>query len=71
MKFINKDLVINLKKKIDQREFLINKFIEKFPKVKLQTIIEINKYYNNIDIIDNDIIMDKNMYQYLIKNNLL
>ena len=45
MDLINNELsiCITLNKK---RELLINKFIEKFPKVKLQTIIEINKYYN-------------------------
>ena len=30
----------------NQRETLINKFIEMFPKVKLGTIVEINKFYN-------------------------
>ena len=44
----------NLAKKIDfeldiglhNRVIFINKFIEKFPKANLQTLIQINKYYN-------------------------
>lgn len=32
---------------IKQREIMINKFIEKFPKVKLHTVIGVNKYLNN------------------------
>ena len=32
-------------KKNIKRELLINSFIKKFPKVKLHTIIEVNKYY--------------------------
>jgi hypothetical protein len=34
-------------KKNNKRELLINEFIKKFPKVKLHTIIEVNKYYTN------------------------
>jgi len=30
----------------NQRQLLINKFIKMFPKVKLETILEINKFYN-------------------------
>lgn len=44
---LTKDLLINLNnKKNIKRELLINEFIKKFPKVKLHTIIEVNKYYN-------------------------
>ena len=47
----NKDkelmVCLNLVQQTDnKREILINKFIEKFPKVKLHTIIKVNKYYN-------------------------
>lgn len=28
------------------REIFINKFIEKFPKANLHTLVQINKYYN-------------------------
>lgn len=31
----------------ENKQMIINKFIEMFPKVKLETIIGINKYYNN------------------------
>lgn len=31
------------------KEKIINKFIEKFPKVKLETIIKINKYCDKIN----------------------
>ncbi len=54
----SKELSVNLllkRKKYNNRELLINKFIEKFPKVKLHTIVEINKYYNcHYDNTDND-----------------
>ena len=41
-----KDLPINIyNKKNKKREILINSFIKKFPKVKLDTIISVNKYY--------------------------
>ena len=51
-------------KKIN-KEKLINKFIEKFPKVKLETIIQINKYYNNIEI--NEIQIDTKKYLYCLQ----
>ena len=42
--------IIQLKNN-NRKEILINKFIEKFPKVKLHTIIKVHKYYNeNYDI---------------------
>lgn len=34
--------------KVSNRQIFINKFIEKFPKAKLHTITDLNKYYNNI-----------------------
>lgn len=54
----------------NKKELLINKFIEKFPKVKLETIIEINKYYNTNkkNIILEDTKIDKIMYEYLMNN---
>lgn len=42
----------NLSKKIEideksiSREIFMNKFIEKFPKANLHTLVQINKYYN-------------------------
>lgn len=40
------------------REIFINKFIEKFPKANLHTLVQINKYYNkkntNTIIINSD-----------------
>ena len=35
---------------IKKRELLINKFIEKFPKAKLHTLTQVNKYYNKKNI---------------------
>ena len=43
--------------KLDNREIFINKFIKKFPKANLQTLIQINKYYNKKNT--NKITMDK------------
>lgn len=37
---------IAIEKKNTCRQLLINTFIKKFPKVKLETIINVNKYYN-------------------------
>lgn len=43
-----KEVIANIHyKKNKKRELLINSFIKKFPKVKLHTIIEVNKYYTN------------------------
>jgi len=47
--YFDKEQLVNLnfvQQKNNKREILINKLIEKFPKVKLHTIIEFNKYYN-------------------------
>jgi hypothetical protein len=50
-----KDILTNIYvKKNKKRELLINSFIKKFPKVKLHTIIEVNKYYTDHYEIDND-----------------
>ena len=70
---MNNNINMSLMKKNphnNKKELLINNFIEKFPKVKLQTIIEINKYYNiNVEtIILEDTKIDKIMYEYLISN---
>ena len=51
-------------KKIN-KEKLINKFIEKFPKAKLETIIQINKYCNNIEI--NEMQNDTKKYLYCLQ----
>lgn len=58
------------KKKNKKRELLINSFIKKFPKVKLHTIIEINKYYNKI-YEKNDEFDKKNFNENQIINNYL
>lgn len=44
------------------REIFINKFIEKFPKANLHTLIQINKYYNkkNTNINTSTINLDNN-----------
>lgn len=54
------------------REIFINKFIEKFPKANLHTLVQINKYYNkkNTNTITNTINLDNNfstnsIYDYL------
>jgi hypothetical protein len=55
------DVMININththtNKNNKREILINTFIKKFPKVKLHTIIEVNKYYtDNYDQDNNQI----------------
>ena len=49
-----KDILTNIFVKKNKRELLINSFIKKFPKVKLHTIIEVNKYYTDHYEIDND-----------------
>jgi hypothetical protein len=50
----------------NKRKNLINKFIKKFPKIKLHSIIQINKYYNNIEFNDDDNIISNNyIYNYL------
>jgi hypothetical protein len=47
-----------------EREILINKYIEKFPKVKLDAIININKYYNNNDL-DKKKDINKIIFEYV------
>ena len=57
--------------KSNKREILINEFIKKFPKVKLHTIIEVNKYYTshyNMNDIDIDIDIDNNKIIILNEN---
>ena len=44
------ELMVSLNRTVEmntKRQLLINKLIEKLPKVKLETIMDINKYYNN------------------------
>jgi len=48
---------------IKKKELIFNKFIEKFPKAKLHTLTQVNKYYNkkNIDFFSNsDEMIDNN-----------
>jgi hypothetical protein len=68
-----KNVSINLKNTdIKKRELIINKFIEKFPKAKLYTLTQVNKYYNkkNIEFDKNsdDTISNNLMYTMLITN---
>ena len=51
-----------LEVKTISREIFINKFIEKFPKANLHTLVQINKYYNkkNTNAITNTINLDNN-----------
>lgn len=48
-----------------QKEILINKFIEKFPKVKLHTIIRVNKYLND-NMFENSNQIDLKVQEYLL-----
>ena len=53
---------------LDSREIFINKFIEKFPKAKLHTLTQINKYYNkkNTNSINiNKDFLTNSIYDYL------
>jgi hypothetical protein len=52
-------------KNIKKREIIINKFIEKFPKTKLYTLIQVNKHCNK-----KNIELDEN-YNNMILNNLI
>lgn len=51
-----------LEVKTISREIFINKFIEKFPKANLHTLVLINKYYNqkNTNTTTNTINLDNN-----------
>lgn len=55
---------------IKKRELVINKFIEKFPKAKLYTLTQVNKYYNkkNIELDKN---LDDTVSNILIYNSML
>ncbi len=68
MGFKNSNLK-NINLNIKKREIIINKFIEKFPKTKLYTLVLVNKHYNktNIELDENfnNFILDN-----LINNNL-
>jgi len=59
-----KNTTINIKK----REIIINKFIEKFPKIKLYTLIQVNKLYNkkNFELDENftNVILDNKILNY-------
>jgi hypothetical protein len=72
----NMEMVSNSKNlKEQKRQIFINKFIEKFPKAKLHTITDINKYYNNIkksnielkEVISFDDNIDNMILEYLLK----
>lgn len=64
------DITVNVSyKKNKKRELLINSFIKKFPKVKLHTIVKVNKYYtNNYELENNE---KKNLNENEIINNYL
>lgn len=70
LKNISKDLKNS---DIKKRELIINKFIEKFPKAKLHTLTQVNKYYNKKNIeffINSDEIIDNNsIYNSLMISN--
>lgn len=46
LKNFNKNSELNPTTNNISREIFINKFIEKFPKTKLYTLVKVNKYYN-------------------------
>ena len=48
---------------IKNREMIINKFIEKFPKTNLQILIKLNKHYNK-----KNIEFDKNSNKIIFNN---
>jgi len=60
IKNLSKTSNIELEVKSISRDIFINKFIEKFPKANLQTLVQINKYYNkkntnrNMNDLDNN-----------------
>lgn len=64
MVFKNSNLK-NIDLGIKKREIIINKFIEKFPKTKLYTLVQVNKHCNkkNIELDDN--------FNYIILNSLV
>ncbi len=55
----------NVNSNIKKREIIMNKFIEKFPKTKLHTIVQVNKQCNK-----KNIELDEN-YDNIILNNLI
>ncbi len=64
MGFKNSNLK-NLNLSIKKREIIINKFIEKFPKTKLHTLVQVNRHCNKKNIeLDED-------YDNIILNNLI
>lgn len=54
------ELELELEVKSISREIFINKFIEKFPKANLHTLVQINKYYNKKNTNINTINLDNN-----------
>lgn len=54
---------------IGERIIMINKFINKFPKVKLNTIIKINKHFNNKNIENDDNVDNNLLYNYVVMHN--
>ena len=67
-----KDFSINIcDKKNKKREILINCFIKKFPKVKLDTIISVNKYYKEnyeIESYDKKVINEEQIINNYLMN---
>lgn len=60
IKKMNETLKFELEVKYISREIFINKFIEKFPKANLHTLVQINKYYNKKNIDTSTINLDNN-----------
>jgi hypothetical protein len=67
MSFKNSNLK-NINLNIKKREIIINKFIEKFPKTKLHTLIQVNRHCNkkNIELDEN---FNNVILSNLINNN--
>lgn len=54
IKNLSETTKFELEVKTISREIFINKFIEKFPKANLHTLVQINKYYNKKNTINLD-----------------
>lgn len=60
IKNLSKTSKFELEVKTISREIFINKFIEKFPKANLHTLVQINKYYNKKNTNASTINLDNN-----------
>jgi hypothetical protein len=54
IKNLSETTKFELEVKTISREIFINKFIEKFPKANLHTLVQINRYYNKKNTINLD-----------------